>query len=464
MPGEKEDLLHDVMLTTAGLAGVVGAVFLGRALLGQVFRWGMTRVLADTYDENLAELGSATKRVGAQNIVEISLRSEEGKAIQRPLGSPRDFPTMNELMFNMAQLHHLPTPQETPLDMSFTLGPAAKRPLQLSMPIIVSAMAYGEALSKQAKLALVKGSAQAGTAINGGEGPFLPSERKAASHYIYQYNRGHWSKEPGIIKQADAIDIQIGQGALGGAGHSVPARDIDRNLRDIMSLAPGQDAVVRARQDGTDTVEEFSELVGKLREIAGGVPIGAKIGAGMDIEKDIEFLVRSGVDFITVDGAQAATHGSAPILQDDFGLPTIYALCRATKELQRLKAKDKVSLLISGGLFTPGDFLKALALGADAVCIGTAALFALSHTQALKALPFEPPTELVWYTGKYRSKLNVKQAATALGKFLTACQEEMALGLQALGKTSLRQLSPNDLSGLTPHICEVANVRPAWKA
>ena len=123
----------------------------------------------------------------------------------------------------------------------------------------------------------------------------------------------------------------------------------------------------------------------------------------------------------------------------------------------------KISLLIGGGLFTPGDFLKAIALGADAVCIGTAALFAVTHTQALKAMPFEPPTQVVWYNGKYSYKFSAEEGGKALGKYLKSCAEEMAHGIQGLGKTSLKEVNAEDLCGLTTHICEVAGVMPAWK-
>ena len=465
MAKDTEDKFHHwLSLSAAGVAGAAGAVLLGRVLLGQVFRWSMTRIFTDEYGENLLESLSVGKRLGIQNILETNLRSEEGKAIKRPLGSPNlKFPGFGELVFNLPQLHRRATPLEISVDLSITIGPTAKKPLSIPTPLIIAPMAYGEALTEGAKLALAKGASQAGAAINSGEGPFLPGERRLAKHYIFQYNRGHWTKDPGILKQADAVEIQIGQGASAGAGHTIPAQEIDARLRGQMNLKPKQDAVIHAWQEGTGSVDEFAKLVTRIRNLTEGVPVGAKIGAGMDIEKDVNFLVRSGVDFISIDGAQAATKGSPPILQDDFGIPTLYALCRAVRELKRLRASEKVSLLVGGGLFTPGDFLKALALGADGVYIGTIALFAMTHTQNLQALPFEPPTQVVWYTGKRRKAFNWQQGAVSLAKFLKSCSEEMAIGLQALGKKSLGQLSPDDLCGLTPHICEVASVKSAWK-
>lgn len=449
-------------LLGALLLGGVGAVWLTRAVVRQVAKWTLTRIMTDDYAENMAEFYSASRRMGVQNIMETNLRAETGTALARPMGSPRAMPDFTALMFNVAQLTTLPTPREVFIDLSTVIGPQAARPLKLKSPILVSAMAYGEALSAKVKIALAKGVTLAGGAINSGEGPFLPAERRAAKHYIMQYNRASWGKEREALKQADAIEIQIGQGAMGGVGHCISPGEIDAPLYKALKIPRGQAAVIAARQKHTASPEEFGDFVDRLRALTSGVPIGAKIAAGMDIESDITFLVKSGVDFITIDGAQAATKGSAPILQDDFGLPTVVALCRAVGQLERLRARERVSLIVGGGLFTPGDFLKALALGADAVYIGTAALFAVTHTQTLKALPYEPPTEVVWYTGRYAAQFNVEKGAQHLANFLLACQDEMAQGVQALGKVSLSQVCGDDLAGLTPHICEITNVRPAW--
>lgn len=461
---EKDDAFKDIALfATAGVTGLLGSVVLARLAINKVFDWATSVIMTDVYDENLVEFYSAGRRMGAQNIMETNLRSEKGQALARPLGTPKKMPGFQDLMFNMAQLHRRVTPPDTKVDISVTIGPNAKRPLKVDIPILISAMAYGEALSARAKIALAKGATMAGAAINAGEGPFLPEERKAAKYYIHQYNRGSWGKEDEVLKQADAIEIQIGQGAIAGVGHSIRANEIDAHLRKKMGLVPGQDAIVHARQKHTATPEEFAQFVDYLRGLTNGAPIGAKIGAGMDIEKDLDFLIEAGVDFVAIDGAQAATKGSSTILQDDFGIPTLYALCRAVRHLIKRKAKGKVSLIVGGGLFTPGDFLKAIALGADAVYIGTAALFAVTHTQTLHALPFEPPTQAVWYTGKYSHKFSASEGGKALGKYLKASAEEMVHGIQGLGKSSLTQLCKEDLCGLSNHVCEVAQVKPAWQ-
>ena len=134
-----------------------------------------------------------------------------------------------------------------------------------------------------------------------------------------------------------------------------------------------------------------------------------------------------------------------PILFDDFGIPTLHAVVRAVNHLEKRKLKDQISLIVSGGLLVPGHFLKVLALGADAVNVGSAMLFALSHTQSLKALPFEPPTQTVWYNGKFKDQFNTENGATSAEKFITASIEEMRMALRAMGKRSLKELSKKDL-------------------
>ena len=146
---------------------------------------------------------------------------------------------------------------------------------------------------------------------------------------------------------------------------------------------------------GSPVTRRSAKPCSKARDITGGAPIGAKIGAGKYMEKDLEYLCESGVDFITVDGAEAATKGSPPIFQDDFGIPTVFAIHRAAQWIRNNGYQDQVSLLVSGKIRTPGEVLKACALGADACYMGSIALFAVSHSQLNKALPMN--LQLLWF-------------------------------------------------------------------
>ncbi|NLY43421.1 MAG: FMN-binding glutamate synthase family protein [Clostridiaceae bacterium] len=418
----------------------------------------MRVLMTDIYDENLYEVVSSTSRIGIQETMETNLRATEGKAISRPMGSPKKFPSLNSLMFSIAQLYVMPTPFEEEIDVKVTIGKKAKKPLEIDMPIIIAPMAYGIALSKKAKVALAKGAALAGTATCSGEGPVLKEEREAAKKYIYQYHRGTWGKTEELLTNCDAIEIQFGQGAIAGVGHVFNAKYMDREMQEAYGFSKAQNIVAHSRQPEVNDPSQLPALVEKLKRISGGVPIGAKIGAGKYLEADLDILCNSGIDYITVDGAEAATKGAPPILQDDFGVPTIFAVNRAAEWLYKNNFNNRVSLIASGKIRTPGDMLKVIALGADACAIGSIALLALSHTQVLKVIPYEPPTQLVWHHAKGESKLDIEEAAESLKNFLNACKEEIKEGIKALGKTSLKEVNKEDLMALDEMVAKGCGV------
>lgn len=450
----------------AGLlkAGAVtaGSVLLGRLLAGRLAKSVTTRFMTEPYEENLWEAFSAGARITPQVIVETNLRAELGKKIMRPFGGPKQFPDFSNIMFNVAQLDTFPTPENVEVDTSVVLGRRARRPLRLAIPILISGMAYGFALSDKSKVALARGAAMAGTATNTGHGPYLPEERKAAKYLIIQYNRGNWSKEPEILQRADAVEIQLGQGALAGTGETFKQDKMEPKLIRLLGLKPGEDAVVHARMPGIKSPRELGNLVEEIREITGGVPVGVKIAAGNDLEKDLAYILEAGVDFVTVDGAQGGTAGAAPILEDDFGLPTIYALCRAARFLEQQQVKDRISLIIGGGLKTPGDYLKALALGADAVAIGTIALWAMTHTQVFHSLPYEPPVQVVFELGKDKHKLDVQKGARNLAAYLLSSVEEMKIATRALGKKATGSVNRDDLFAMDEQTAQIAGISRAY--
>ncbi|OWZ83327.1 FMN-binding glutamate synthase family protein [Natranaerobius trueperi] len=445
------------ILATSALS-IFSAKYSARKAIDSTSSKALTRLTKDNYDENLWELVSATRRFGPQNIVETNLRAEEGIAIGRPLGSPIRVLDFKTLYFNIAQLHTLPTPGNFNIDTDVTIGPRAKRPLILNTPILISGMAYGMALSEKAKVAIAKATAKVGTATNTGEGAFLPKERKAAKYLILQFNRGKWNKSPEIIKQADMIEIQLGQGAIAGVEHATKSKDMSKTVEKRLGVRPGKKAVVKAQMEGIESMEDLKGLVEDLRSITDGVPIGVKMGASKYLEKDLEIAVNAGVDAVVLDGAEAATYQSPPILQDDFGVPTLLAIGRANQFFKKNGLNGKVSLIIGGGLYTPGDFLKAIALGADAVYIGTAAIFALGHKEVFKALPLEPPTQVIWETGHFKHKFNLNKGAANLEKYLKSSTKEMEEGIRALGKTSISNVCKDDLYTINPQIADITGV------
>lgn len=402
-------------------------------------------ILTDSYQENIMELMPGTRHVGVQNLLENSLRAETGDLLHRPLGSSKKWPNFDSITFIPAQTTPFPVSGEDDVDVSVTIGPKAKKPMNIKIPMMISGMAYGIALSDKVRLSLAEAACNTGTAINSGEGGVLPEELNKAGNFILQFSRTEWSKEEHLIKRANMIEIKFGQGALLGMGGKISPQNLTGRARDIMGLKENEDAVIYEHFFENQTLKDMKRLVDELRSLTGGVPIGAKMGAGGKIEEDIDRLIELGLDYIAIDGGQAATHGAPPILSDDFGIPTLHAVVRAAKHMEERKVKGQISLIISGGLVVPGHFLKALALGADAVYLGSAILFAVSHNQSLHALPFEPPTQYVWNEGKFKNRFKTEDGVRNAEKFLTASTEEIKIALRAMGKRSLKELTSQDL-------------------
>lgn len=396
-------------------------------------------------------------KVGVQNVLESDLRGTTGKPLQRPFGSPKHFSAWDKLTFNSVYLSRQPVMESVAIDTKVVIGPKAKRPLYIDIPILISGMAYGGP-SLQAKIALAKGADQENTATNTGVGPFLPEERKHTKRLIIQYNRGNWAKEEEILRQADAIEIQLGYGALGSAPRVWNYQEMSPEFRDYMKLKPGENLVEEASFQNVKGRKDLAELVKYLRKTTNGAPIGIKFGATHLLEDELEIFTGADIDFLTIDGAEAGINYGPTILADDTGLPTLPALCRTVRFLKEKNLKEKMSLIISGGLVTPGQFMKALALGADAVAIGTIALLVIAHTQVSKVIPWEPPTELVYEQGKYKDKLDIESGAKSLANFLKSCKEEMMLGMRTLGKTALKELTPEDLSASSLEVAELTGV------
>jgi len=429
-----------------------------RSAINETVDKAVTRMMRDQYIENLFEMVPATKKVGPINLMEIAMRAAQGTPVPRPLGSHLHFSPWEKILFNPVHLFRFPTPENVGIKTSVTIGHRARKPLTISMPIMIAAMSFGGALSKSTKIALAKAAAAAGTATNTGEAGLLEEEREAARLLIGQYNRGGWLNTPDKYNRLDAIEIQLGQGAQGSAYQRTTAKNIGEDYRKVFELREGEDALIHSRLPGVNTKEDFIQLVRRLRDET-GVPVGLKIAATHHLEKELQIAVEAGVDFVTLDGAEGGTHGGAPTLQDDVGLPTLFAITRATEFFARKGVFRDVSLLATGGLVTPGQMLKAIALGADAVYIGTAALMALVSEQMVKSVPFEPPTSLLVYTGKMTDQLDIDQASTNLFRYLNACVTEMELVAVSAGKTALSDISKADLCTLDPFLAKATGIQ-----
>lgn len=438
----------------AGAIAIVSFRPLAKWLVGRVVQ----RLLKDRYPENLWEMVTAMTRIKPRMIVENSLRAETGGVIERPFGSPRKFLHFEGLVFSPAQLAVLPQPEYVPVDLRVTIGPKAAKPLTLDIPLLAGAMGYGIGVSEKVKIAFAIGTAAVGTCTNSGEGPLLPEERQRARYYMLQYSSGHWSKDPETLRQADAIEIHFGQGATAGAASFIPPPYIEGRASELLQVPDDEVLVIPSRHREIQRPEDLKPLVDHLRETTGGVPIGVKITPSGRLEEDLEVAISAGVDFISIDGGQAGTKGGAPILEDDFGLPTIFGLVRAVRYLRERGVKERISLLTGGGYTSPGECLKALALGADAVYMGTALLWAMTHDQVIKSLPWEPPTQLTFYAGSHRDEFDEEKAGENLANFFRSFTEEIKVAIRAMGKTSLGEVTAADLVALDEWTSKVTGI------
>jgi glutamate synthase domain-containing protein 2 len=449
------------VIAACSVLGIIGFL-LGRVIADRLVDTIVKRLMTDPYPENLTEMVNVLAKEGAIQVLESDLRATDGKPLKRPFGSARHMSDWEQLMFNPVYLSKPPLELEEEIDLGITIGPLAKKPLRLEIPVIIGAMAYGVGLSKNARLALAKGADMVGTAVNAGVGPLLSEERKLTRRLILQYHRGNWGKDDETLLQADMIEIQLGYGALGSAPVSIEPDDISPEFRQFMELKPREGLNLNAMLSEARNARELSALVDQLKIKTGGVPVGIKIGATHWLERELEVICRTGIDFIAIDGAEAGINFGPTALLDEVGLPTLPALCRTVEYLRRHRLSKRISLIISGGLVTPGQFLKALALGADAVAIGTIVVLAMSHTQISKTIPWEPPTELVYERGKMKEELNVAIAEMSVANFLKSCRDEMCLVMRCLGKSSIDRVDADDLSGLSAEVVAMAGVAPTW--
>jgi glutamate synthase domain-containing protein 2 len=325
---------------------------------------------ADTHPENTEPYTTYI-----QSLARNGLRRFGAHGPSEAMGVDRNtLPKWEDIQFLPAQLARRPLLDDEPVDSRTIIGPRAKKPLHLSMPLFVSDMSFG-ALSKEAKIALSKGAEMAGTGICSGEGGLLPAEQQANTHYFYELASGKFGFTWEKVKNAQAFHFKGGQGAKTGTGGHLPGNKVTREIASVRGLKEGESAISPAAFPDLRTIADFRRFGDEVREKTGGIPIGFKIAAS-HIEADIDFALKAGCDYIILDGRGGGT-GSAPsILRNNINVPTIPALARARAYLDSVKAND-VTLVITGGLRVPEDFAKALMLGADAIAVSNSALQAI---------------------------------------------------------------------------------------
>jgi glutamate synthase domain-containing protein 2 len=430
-------------------------------MMDPMFDEATVKMLTEDYKDNPFLLATVAEKLTPRAIIEAGIRAETGTTISRPLGSPVVLSPWNKILLNPRQLFQLPTRSTIEITAGTVIGPRAAKPLKLDIPILITGMSYGGSLSLQMKMALAKGAALAGTATNTGESAVTDEERGSAKFLIGQYHRGGWLSGPEQLGRLDAIEIQLGQGAWGGAVEEPISHDsIGEHLRRTWRLDKGQDTAINARMTGKESARDIITMVNSMKEQY-DVPVGVKIAGSDYIEYELAVIAQTDADYIVIDGSEGGTSAAPPTLEDDVGLPTLHSLVRAVDWLTDNGLREKYSLIITGGLVTPGHFLKALALGADAVYIGTIALMAALQSEVVKVLPQAPPSQLALYDGKMNDKVDIEKAARHLANFLASCVAEMKLAVQAVGKNACSELNRGDLVAVDKELAEFAGLRYA---
>lgn len=385
---------------------------------------------------------------------EIHQMAVTGKSIGGSMGTKMAMPNWDDILILGAQLNPPPLDEDADVITTTVIGKNAKRPMILDHPVYISHMSFG-ALSKEIKVALAKGSAMARTAMCSGEGGILPQEKEAAYKYIFEYVPNKYSVTDENLREADAIEIKIGQGTKPGMGGHLPGEKVTEEIAAIRGKTPGCDIQSPSKFPEINTKEDLKEMVQMLRTRSDGRPIGIKIAAGR-IERDLEYCVYAEPDFITIDGRGGATGSSPLLLREATSVPTIYALYRARKYLDSVHSD--ISLVITGGLRVSADFAKALAMGADAIAVASAGLIAAACQQYRICGTGNCPVGIATQNEELRARLKIDAAAQRVANFLNVSRDELKTFARITGHSSIHDLSVEDLITVSREISEYTNI------
>ncbi len=351
-------------------------------------------------------------------------------------------PKWENIQFLPAQLSRKPLLDEEEVETKVVIGGRAKKPLELDIPFFVSDMSFG-ALSKEAKVALSKGAELSGTGICSGEGGVLPEEQANNSRYFYELASAKFGFDWELVKKSKAFHFKAGQGAKTGTGGHLPGAKVTKDIAAARGLEVGQTAISPATFSDLRTAQDFKKFADEVREKTGGIPIGFKLAASR-IEEDIDFALEASADYLILDGRGGGT-GSAPtILRDNINVPTIPALARARRHLDKLGVHD-VSLVITGGLRVPEDFAKALMLGADAVAVSNAALQAIGCLGMRACGTNNCPVGIATQKENLRARQEIDKSAKQLQNFFMASNDLIKVIARAIGYSNIQDFKSTDL-------------------
>ncbi len=391
-----------------------------------------------------------------QQYARDGLRKTGHHGVVDAMGVPADrLPKWDDIQLITAQLHKVPLLDDAPVDTSVVIGPNARRPLTLDIPLLVSDMSFG-ALSETAKVALARGAELAGTGICSGEGGMLAEEQAENSKYFYELASARFGFSWDKVARVQAFHFKGGQGAKTGTGGHLPGKKVNAKIAEVRGLKEGEDAISPARFPDWTTVAEIRDFADQVRERTGGIPIGYKLSA-QHVEKDIDAALDVGVDYIILDGRGGGTGAAPLIFRDNISVPTIPALARARKHLDDLGRAD-VTLVITGGLRTPADFVKALALGADAIAVSNGAMQAIGCIAMRACHTNNCPVGIATQKPNLVARLLVEPSAQRLKNFFDASTELMQVMARACGHHRLSDFEKDDLVTFSREMSDLSGV------
>ncbi|MDX1692532.1 MAG: glutamate synthase-related protein [Ketobacteraceae bacterium] len=400
-------------------------------------------------DESGAPKARATKEEPTVELIhELAREGLSGTGHHGPMtamGVPRaQLPQWDDIQILTAQLAVKPLQEDVPVTTELVVGPEAKKPLSLKIPLLVSDMSFG-ALSEEAKIAMAKGAEMAGTGICSGEGGMLPEEQQENSRYFYELASAQFGYREALLEQVQAFHFKGGQGAKTGTGGHLPGNKNRGRISEVRGIPEGEPAVSPPTFKDLETVDDFRRFADRVREISGGIPVGFKLSAN-HIEKDIQFALDAGADYIILDGRGGGTGAAPAIFRDHISVPTIPALARARRYLDNQKASGRVTLIVTGGLRLPMDFVKAMALGADGIALANSAMQSIGCVAARICNTNNCPAGIATQNPDLRKRLNIDKSAKQLKNFFEASTELMKVMARACGHDALEKFDINDLT------------------
>lgn len=373
------------------------------------------------------------------------------------MGVPRkDLPQWDDIQILPAQMARKPLLDDVAVATSVTIGPRAAKPLTLDIPLFVSDMSYG-ALSEEAKTALSRGAQMAGTGICSGEGGMLPEEQAENARYFYELASARFGWDIDLVTRVQAFHFKGGQGAKTGTGGHLPGDKVQGKIAEVRGLEPGQSAISPATFVDLQTPADFKRVADQVRERSAGIPIGFKLSAN-HIEDDIDFALEASADYIILDGRGGGTGAAPLIFRDNISVPTIPALARARAHLDA-KTGREVSLIITGGLRVAEDFVKAMALGADAIALSNSAMQAVGCIAARMCNSNNCPVGVATQKPELRKRLDVQVGAERLSRYFGASVSLMQVLARSCGHRSLSDLNARDITTWKREMADLSGVR-----